>query len=109
MLPPTSIRIAAHDVAIVVIENGQDLGLHGDFKEEMGNYRIRIHTCTKTPKSVIADTLLHEISHALIRIYNISFPVLEEEPMVTTMATAWCQIYRDSPELVKYMQWLLKE
>jgi len=50
----------------------------------------------------VLDCLLHEITHAIYRQYKIE-SADNEERTVTTMATAWVQIYVDNPDLIKFI------
>ncbi len=105
MKPPSTIRVGVYDVKIEINNNLKELERYGDFAENYGDYTIRVG---KTSKVATADTLLHEITHAIVRIYNIEIEDTDEEKLVTSLGTAYAQVYRDSPELLAYIGWLLK-
>lgn len=50
-----------------------------------------------------ADTLLHEIGHAIWWVYKLQDDD-KEERTVSTMATAWTQVYRDNPWLLDWIR-----
>lgn len=54
------------------------------------------------PSRKRADTLIHELFHAIWGEYNIHEGD-DEERIVLTMATAWTQILLDNPELCKFL------
>lgn len=97
-----SLRISAYDVVVEQCKHLEELDRYGDFKEDYGNYRIRIPPA-KTNKIAIADTLIHETLHAIIRIYNIETEDTDEEKLVTCLGTALTQVIRDTPELLPYL------
>ncbi len=57
---------------------------------------------TRPSKLHILDTLIHEINHAVYWIYNI-YDDDKEERIVSTFAKAWLQIYRDNPDLLRFI------
>ena len=50
----------------------------------------------------VLTTLLHEINHAIFNLYHIVNED-EEEDIVTVLGVAWAQVYRDNPELIKFI------
>lgn len=50
----------------------------------------------------VADTLLHEISHAIYVQYGIMDDD-KEERIVGTFSTGWLQVYRDNPSLLTWL------
>jgi hypothetical protein len=52
--------------------------------------------------TLLLDTLIHEINHCVFFAYNIHDKD-EEERTVHTISTAWTQIYRDNPRLLKFI------
>lgn len=54
-----------------------------------------------------ADTLVHEINHAIFWAYGIDEKD-EEERTVATFATGWVQVYRDNPWLLDWLKRALK-
>ncbi len=104
---PSPIRISAVDVKMSLVKGiKEDLELLGDYKEDQGSYTIRVDA--SIPPILLLDTLIHEISHAIIDIYHINLKgEVEEEQLVLQLGSAWAQIYRDSPELLDYMRGLV--
>jgi hypothetical protein len=49
----------------------------------------------------LADTLFHEISHAIWYVYRLSDED-KEERIVGTLATAWTQVLRDNPWILDW-------
>lgn len=54
------------------------------------------------------DTLLHELNHAIYWAYGIDDED-KEERIVGTFATAWTQVFRDNPVLLKIIESNLHE
>lgn len=50
-----------------------------------------------------ADTLLHEILHAIWHQMSINCGPLDEEPIVRRMTSGFMQVFLDNPELLKYL------
>lgn len=50
----------------------------------------------------MVDTVLHEVTHAIYWAYVIEDKD-EEERIVTTMARAWTQVWRDNPDLLGWL------
>jgi len=48
-----------------------------------------------------ANTLFHEITHAIFHLYGVSLK--SEEAAVTGLSNAWCQVKRDNPEVEKFI------
>ena len=46
---------------------------------------------------------MHEINHAIFWAYCIQNED-KEERVVSTMATAWTQIFRDNPKILRFIQ-----
>jgi CobQ-like glutamine amidotransferase family enzyme len=67
------------------------------------NMRIRVDENLKG--TVLVDTVLHELNHAIWAIGNLKSEKEEEERVVAVMASYWTQILRDNPHLVK---WIIK-
>ena len=67
------------------------------------NMHIRVDENLKG--TVLVDTVLHELNHAIWAIGNLKSEKEEEERVVAVMASYWTQILRDNPHLVK---WIIK-
>lgn len=97
---PASIRVAAFDFAVVPWHPMSSAASrrYGEFSAMEGVIRVdpqagNVKTC---------DTLLHEIGHAIWWAYNIQDED-KEERVVATTATAWTQILRDNPDLLRFI------
>ena len=97
---PTSIRVAAFDFTVVNWNPMAAAGSrrYGEFSSMEGVIRVDpqagdVKTC---------DTLLHEIGHAIWWAYNIQDDD-KEERIVATTSTAWTQIFRDNPDLLRFI------
>lgn len=95
-LPPT-IRVCGHDITIERWGSTAANACHrwGEFSsvEQM----IRIREDMPTPQQA-ANTLLHEVNHAVFWLYGVGKDD-DEERIVTTLANAWTAVYRDNPWL----------
>ena len=67
---------------------------------DLRNNQIRVDVTQH--RQHLLDSLIHEINHAIYYIYNIHDED-NEERTVSTISTAWNQIYRDNPLLCKYI------
>jgi len=98
---PSVVRVAAFDVAI---KNWHPLSAtaNGKFGEWSSvESTIRVDT-TVAPMKVL-DTLLHELNHAIYWAYEVEDED-KEERLVGVFATAWAQVYRDNPDLLRFIQ-----
>ncbi len=62
--------------------------------------RIRVDTCHGPLQAL--NTLLHEIMHAIWHQYSMGKDD-EEERSIEIMAGAWTQVYRDNPDLLRFI------
>jgi hypothetical protein len=98
---PKSIRVGAYDVSIEVSED-----LQVDGKEAWGAYyasekKIRIHKAQ--PSSTFAlDSFIHELNHAIYDIWCMAKGDSEERT-VAVFSTAWTQLLRDNPKILRWM------
>jgi len=95
---PTKIKISALDFNIEYVPLNEEL--FGDFSYL--NSRIRIEKNLSGPPLV--DTILHEINHAVWKVWQLKDRKEDEERVVAVMASAWTQIFRDNPEFIEWMQ-----
>jgi len=99
---PSTIRIGPYDIKITSLDPLEAAGL-----SLQGLCAVRTLTISLDPNMIIEQefqTLLHEINHMIIRLYNITLNIENEEHTVDTFALAWIQIYRDNPLLLTYIQ-----
>ena len=97
-LPP-SIRIGPFDIHIQVAEQFEDEDLWGacDFN------KCLIELRASQPSAAFAvDTVLHEITHAIFKIYLLKEGD-DEERATSAFATGWTQVLRDNPGLLKWI------
>lgn len=97
---PASVRIGAHDYAITVCRMADNFGTFSGVDGE-----IKINDLHPS-KSMIVDTLLHEIGHAIIWTYNVN--LADEESIVSGITPGWTQVYRDNPWLMDWIKRGLK-
>lgn len=97
-MKPKRVKISALDFSIEYVPLNEEL--FGDFSYL--NSRIRIEKNLSGPPLV--DTLLHEINHAVWKVWQLKDRKEDEERVVAVMAAAWTQIFRDNPGFSKWMQ-----
>ena len=102
---PKSTRVAAFDIEFTewTSHEGNDRRAYGQFSSTQQT--ISVDTSVKPQK--LLDTTLHEINHAIYWAYGLEDED-KEERIVATFATAWAQIYRDNPELLKWIATTVK-
>jgi Zn-dependent peptidase ImmA (M78 family) len=61
-----------------------------------------IYVCTHLDDVVIADTLLHEVLHAVWHEYGLQDDDREER-IVHTLASGLIQVMRDNPQVIRYL------
>lgn len=98
---PEKIRVGPFDMRLIPMETytANAMEVFGYFKRDE---QVIAFEATPSTCEGIADTLLHEILHAIWWAYGIEDRD-EEERTVATMATAWTQVYRDNPWLLKWL------
>ncbi len=98
---PTSIRVAAYDIALLVWPPlaAASAKRYGEFSSmelciriDPGHFPVKV-----------LDTVLHEVNHAIFWAYGIEAQCDNEERLCGMLATAWTQIYRDNPALVRWI------
>jgi hypothetical protein len=97
-MKPKRVKIAALDFNIEYVPLNEEL--FGDFSYL--NSRIRIEKNLSGPPLV--DTILHEMNHAVWKVWQLKDRKEDEERVVAVMAAAWTQIFRDNPGFSKWMQ-----
>ena len=71
----------------------------GDCEQEAKIIRMKIADCSRQNQ---ANTLQHEILHAVKYEYDISLK--NEESIVTGFANGLCQVRRDNPEIEEFLK-----
>lgn len=95
---PDSILIGPYTIRIEKVEKiGNEDLYYGEFVA----HEQRIAIILKHPSKLrAADTLLHEILHA---IWNFGHATGEEEQTVGAMATGLMQVFKDNPALLSWI------
>lgn len=98
---PNSVRVGAFDFRI---EDWSPTAAHAERK--FGDFcslqcLIRVDSSVNPMK--VLDTLIHEINHAIYWAYCLEAQD-NEERTVGTMSTAWVQVYRDNPDLIRFIE-----
>lgn len=98
---PDFIRVGPFDFAILRMDaiRSQEEGKFGFFSATGGEIAIQAEFAHPTKA---ADTLVHEIGHAIFWAYGIEDGD-KEERVVNVTSSAWCQVYRDNPWLLGWL------
>lgn len=98
--PPGSIKVAGLDVEVELMSprEAHSVELFGSFS----SVEMIIRIDDTLPLWKMLDTLLHEIFHAIFFIYHLEDDD-KEERTVGVMGTAWTQVLRDNPDLLKFI------
>lgn len=98
---PASVRVGAHDIAIVPmsIHSASGRRIWGRF--EAAAQTIEIQQLMPT-SAMAVETLLHEIGHAIWWSYGMR-DSWDEEQTVAVQATAWAQVWRDNPLVLDWV------
>jgi hypothetical protein len=102
---PKSLKIAGETIEIETygIEAAGANGIFGAFNALHGTLMI----CDELSKMSCLNTLIHEIGHAIYFFYGIE-DADEEEKTVNQMGVGWAQIWKDNPDLVKFLNYAVK-
>ena len=97
---PDSLRIGPFDVRIEKLDKLPDDDTWGTYL----NASLLMQFQTGQPSNPFAaDTVLHEINHAIYRIFGLRNSD-DEERVVEVMATGMTQVLRDNPALVVWLK-----
>lgn len=101
---PTPIKIGYKEVSLETIstEDAEKEGIYG--KYESYNETISIQEGLKGP--VLADTLVHELLHAIWNHQgtgDVQGLARHEEFLVNTLSTGLIQVLHDNPDLLTYI------
>lgn len=106
MLPFSEIKIDYRVVAVSAMTAKEVLTADPD---DLGSFHViegvKYHPCLSGVE--LADTVLHEIMHAVVKFRTLRYAAGEdihehEERVVTNMAHAMTQIFRDNPEFARW-------
>ena len=103
---PKILRIGPYDIRVSVLTAEV-----ADVEEIFGAYRHaarEIRLDVRRGSVDVAETLLHEINHAIWQTYALQERDSEER-IVQALSTGQTQLLRDNPELVKWLAVALKE
>ena len=103
---PDSIRVGYATYSINVFKEG--VGEAAGIMGSCDHYDREILIRLDYPNYEILNTLLHEINHAIFKVYRIDVDEDDEERVVLSFTNAWVQVYRDNPDLLRYMVNALK-
>lgn len=97
---PASIRVGPFDFAVKEWDHPEAYtrGRYG----EMSTIDFTIKIDRTIPPIKLADTVLHEVGHCIYWAYSLKDDD-EEERLISTMATAWTQVWRDNPSLYRWL------
>ena len=96
MFLPSSVKVGPYDYRIVVDEPGEHEGEFRSRKMEIG-----IVVKDRHPRH-IAETLLHEILHAVNHVADVG-DTTDEEASVTRSSPILFAVMRDNPDLMDYL------
>lgn len=68
-----------------------------------------IEFSNRYPDEEIADTLIHEVLHAIFYNYIYDLEGMDEEAIVTMVAHGLSQVFKDNPKFIDEVQKLLKD
>lgn len=103
---PHSIRVGPFDYVIEKMTSNQSGAMRrwGEFS----SLEAKIRVSTNFPTAVkAADTLLHEVGHAIWFAWGIEKGD-DEERVVGNAATGWVTVYRDNPWLLDWLKECLR-
>lgn len=100
---PASVRVGFKDYSVAPYPKGaqEESGNWGRTKHAGGE--IWVHDTPDTREA--ANTLIHEILHACFHVGGLDYPNNEEEAIVNTLANQLSGVFRDNPDLIR---WLLR-
>ena len=97
---PKSVRVGYLDYDVCSISDISHR--YGELHGLTDNTKHEIHVYQKAAKVEVANTFLHEIMHACFWTYSLKEE--NEEGIVTVLANALCQVFRDNPEVLDILK-----
>ncbi len=96
---PDKIKVSGFTIAIEEWESSEAAaqGKYGMFSP----HQLKIQVDTSIDPQIVAETLLHEVLHAIFWA-NIIDTTLDEEPVVEKTSLGLFQVLRDNPNLIKF-------
>ena len=104
---PTSVRVCGFDFDIVAYRRMEAVGAQNWGEFSSAELTIRIDPCARPQK--VVDTMLHEILHAMMWVYDLHGRTDDEERMCSVLATAWLAFFRDNPTVVEWIVGITRE
>ena len=98
---PRTVRIGPHDFKFELISHGRASGQQIYGMCEPNCMTIQIHS-ELASRAMAVDTVIHEISHAIFFAFHLNSGDGEER-IVSMFGSAWTQIYRDNPALLRWI------
>jgi len=80
----------------------KDLRKHGEVFGVCDQTKQKIHIDVTATPAVLRDTLLHEIMHGVYWMFNLE-DENKEEKIVSSLATGLLAVFRDNPEVAKFL------
>lgn len=98
---PEKIKLGAHEVSVSEMSTEDCIGEQRSGMFAPTRLAIQVHVA-KRPPSVVSETLIHELLHAIYYDRNIQDDD-DEERTVTLMAGGLATLFRDNPHLVDWI------
>lgn len=109
---PVKMRIGYRNYTLRFVKSldgGRHLGEHVEVPLNVENYRGIIRVVKGLEKKEKANTILHEILHAIWYVQGIGMKPKEEERTVSALANGLIAFMRDNPRLVLAMLKMARE
>ena len=98
---PKTIRVACYDYAVEKMD--KHTAIEDRKYGSCSSIKHIISIDTEIDDMRVVNTLIHEVGHAIYDAYEIQEGD-HEERIISTMATGWTQVFRDSPELLEFIR-----
>lgn len=99
--PPHTVRIGAIRYTIELVDRAElgDYGRVGECNVNTATIRV----ADNRPDAVLAETLIHEVLHALFHDIGLDWEAEDEERMVERMSPRLAALIGDNPALFEYL------
>lgn len=98
---PTTVRVLNHDYSIDWVTGVAAIRWEDCGECEYNTQEIRVNTARSLQSQ--ADTLLHEIMHAVIYHLGLDDNMGDTEHVVRLVATTLCTVWRDNPSVIGWL------
>jgi len=102
----SKIRIGPYDWKVTYF--GKDEYMKRECFGRTDELAMELEICDAFTNQSTANTMLHEIFHALWFAHNMKSKEGEEETSVAALATGMTQVFKDNPDLIKWLQEMVK-